>query len=215
MADYRSFKEIKNRYMRISIPLLLLSLLTIGAGLYAIINSSPERTYHWLDIVFALVIIVSGAIGIIGALHRYKELPEGDYCCHPGRMTPISPVGSLCLYFFSALLLYGYYNTNDLSLGGVLFFGVVQAILFFLSMAGFFYSRTFGVVGAGDKFYILGIKGIEEHQFSEIARVTTKTHNSYKIFNRDNKYWFKILSLWPDAKKLMKSLEDHLSPLSE
>ena len=54
MADYRSFKEIKNRYMRISIPLLLLSLLTIGAGLYAIINGSPERTYHWLDIVFAL-----------------------------------------------------------------------------------------------------------------------------------------------------------------
>ena len=76
-------------------------------------------------------------------------------------------------------------------------------------MAGFFYSRTFGVVGAGDKFYILGIKRIEEHQFSEIARVTTKTHNSYKTFNRDNKYWFKILSLWPDAEKFMKSLEDH------
>ena len=143
MADYRQDKEIKNRFMRIGIPLLLLSLITIYKGGSLFITASPTRAYYYCDLVFAIIIVVAGIIGVLGALHRYKALPEGEYCCYPGRMTPISPVGSLLLWIFSAFLLYGHYNTSDLSLGGVLFFGVLQVILFFLSMVGFFYCRTF------------------------------------------------------------------------
>jgi len=206
MADYRLYKEIQNTYQKISLPLLVISLITIVAAVCVFIYDSPDRELYYLDLVFAIIVLIGGCIGLIGALHKYKELPEGEFCCRAGNATLISPTFGYCIWFLSGLFLYGYYNSEDLSLGQVLFFGVFQTLLILFAMIVFFCSRVYGIVGNGDKYIKLGIMGQKEYRYSEIAYITTKWFYFYKAYNHEKERMFGFIILWPDATKLMEKV---------
>jgi len=209
MADYRQFKEIKIRYTRINIPLLMLAILYAGAGVYLFANASSDRTFYYCDLVFTAGVIIAGLIGGFAALHRYKELPEGDFCCRPGKLTLVSPASALVLLVFGSDLLFAYFRTSDLSVGMMLFYGAFQTLVIILAMAMLLFSRVFGIVGKGDKFYILGLRGIKEHSYSEIAYTSTKTGSLRKVYDRNKNVMFRVFLLWPEADTFLSALKKY------
>ena len=104
--DYRLNDEIQNNYQKINIIFLIVSAITIGAGVCVFIYDSPDRELYFLDLLFATIVLIAGCIGMIGALHKYKELPEGEFCCRPGKNSIVSARFSICVWFIAGLLLY-------------------------------------------------------------------------------------------------------------
>ena len=210
MTDYRFNEEIQNNYQKINIKFLIVSAITIVAGVCVYIYDSPEREFYFLDLLLATIVLIGGCIGGIGALHRYKELPEGEFCCRPGKHSLISPRFSFCVWAIAGLLLYGYYNEEGLSLGQIFFWGVFQTALILYSMINFFYSRVYGIVGNGDKYIKLGIMEQKECRYSDIAYITTniKWLYYYRAYNYEKEKLFGVNLLWQDADKLMKIVDE-------
>ena len=126
VMDYRLNDEIQDNYQKINIIFLIVSAITIGAGVCVFIYASPDRELYFWDLLFATIVLIGGCIGMIGALHKYKELPEGEFCCRPGKNSIVSARFSFCVWGIAGLLLYCYYNDEGLSLGQILFFWCIS-----------------------------------------------------------------------------------------
>ena len=209
MTDYRLNDEIQNNYQKINIIFLIVSAITIGAGVCVFIYDSPDRELYFLDLLFATIVLIAGCIGMIGALHKYKELPEGDFCCRPGKNSIVSARFSICVWFIAGLLWYGYYNTEDLTIGEVLF-GAFQTLLILFSMINFLCSRVYGIVGNGDKYIKFGIMGQKEQRYSDIAYISRKIKwlLYYKAYNHEKEKLFGVNAFWHDADKLLRNVSE-------
>lgn len=209
LTDYRLNDEIHDNYQKINIKFLIVAAITIGAGVCVFIYDSPDRELYFLDLLFATIVLVAGCIGMVGALHKYKELPEGEFCCRPGKNSIVSARFSICVWFIAGLLWYGYYNTEDLTMGQVLF-GAFQTVLILFSMINFLCSRVYGIVGNGDKYIKFGIMGQKEQRYSDIAYISRKIKwlLYYNAYNHEKEKLFGVNAFWQDADKLLRNVSE-------
>ena len=210
MADYRQDKSIIKRYLQIGIVPLLMSLITIGVGVSVIIFDSPARQYYYFELLLAVIIIISGGVGVVGACHRYKELPQGKFCCCPGGLGVYSAGFNFTFWCIGLIFFAPCFTLEKFGLGELLYFGVFQTLIIFISMFGVLCNRTYGIVGGDEKISVLGMRGIKDYSNSDIAYVTDKnSFFNYKAYDHEGKILFRYVMLWDDSEGLFDELRKH------
>ena len=198
----------KKYFNKINFVGALASIVALLLGGYLSLYISNKVAFSIIFKVLGGLYIMLGCVGLIGALHSKKEIPEGEYACYAvgGGAYSLSLNITLAIasYMLTILLCVFRFSYID----GVVIFSIVSVVLLALSMYGFFKNKTYGIIYSEECIYVLTYISSKRINFKDIEGFYNCYRiGGYKALDYSGKELFKWGLYWDNARKICDDLE--------
>ena len=166
MNKEKYIKDIKKNKICgfvVSVIAILVGVFTISAHTGCLMEADFAYIF-WGWINAAL-----GAVGLMGVLHKEKNIPDGEIYCYPNEGGIFSVKRNIALGICADIVCAGMVfllKTEDK--GTVIGIAIIMLLIKFLSTIGVFCFSTCCMVESNDKIYVISFGGIRTVEFSDI-----------------------------------------------
>ena len=83
MINNSSDKSVVNNFFNIGFFQAIIALFSMAFGIIFVVTRSQTENYYLQYLVIGSAIAIFGVVGLVGALHKFKVLPEGNIYTFP------------------------------------------------------------------------------------------------------------------------------------
>ena len=208
MNKEKYIKDIKKNKICgfvVSVIAILVGVFTIAAHTGCLMEADFAYIF-WGWINAAL-----GAVGLMGVLHKEKNIPDGEIYCYPNEGGIFSVKRNIALGICADIVCAGMVfllKTEDK--GTVIGIAIIMLLIKFLSTIGVFCFSTCCIVESNDKIYVISFGGIRTVEFSDIEICSPSiSFGGKKALDNCGRVIFRWGSDWENSLCFIEELSKH------